>query len=497
MKLITIYLILFCSIYKYSAGQSYHVKEYDVAGAGYYDNMTSLFAYKNEIYFYVQDTQSHVTFCKIDSTGHIIELRKSNDTSKILTGKNYNVFTDGNKLYFSFSTNMVKYGKADYERFELWSYDGLTTTLKKDFTLSSKILPSGFHYHDGSFYFYCFDTATGDYEIDEYNLYSDQLKTLVKVAPFYNLSPRESTHFQNRLYYISEGTQLFKPQVLYTYDPNMKISWPIVNYSYVNNNEVQHTSNLYEYNNTLYFVGSSQSNRDAVYAYDGANPPLRLTNHPSYPSNLKFLGAHNGYLYYSYYYGAGKKQYLFQLDPSTNSTRLMDSAINNFSYQYAALYNNKLFFSNNGNTSVVNLWYIDKIGSLNTIKDFITPENLTTSESYLYFTAISDNQRKIFRYEDWPLSLHDINTSNIATIYPNPAKDIAHLEIDLKQNETLEILLTDMQGRTVYKSNKVLYSAAKHTIDIPLHNLPAGNFMYSLYSSINGSLVASGKLVKE
>lgn len=265
--------------------------------------------------------------------------------------------------------------------------------------------------------------------------------------------------------------------------------------------------NFHVMDNKLYFTANDGTTGSELYAYDGTNAPTRLTDlNPGvaagvYQSaNLEHL---NGILYFSGNSGSGLQ--LFKYDPSNNAASLVHT-INPSGPAYVneiTRYNNAIFFSANDGTHGIELWKYDGTNTPSMVTDLYPGlqgsyiNNITYCGLNLYFTGRNVTYgMELFRYSDYPAGILNVTQAEDVKIYPNPAQDIAHLEINLKQNTNLEITLTDMSGRTVYRSGKVLYSTAKHTIDIPLQNLPAGNYVYSL-RKISDSLVATGKLVKQ
>ena len=266
-------------------------------------------------------------------------------------------------------------------------------------------------------------------------------------------------------------------------------------------------ANFHVMDNKLYFTANDGTTGSELYVYDGTTTPTRLTDlNPGaavgvYQSaNLEHL---NGILYFNGNDGSGFQ--LFKYDPASNTASLVHT-INPSGTAYInelTRYNNALFFSANDGTHGVELWKYDGTNTPAIVVDLYPGpigsyiDNITYCGLNLYFTGRNVTYGlELFRYSDYPAGVENVTRTNNVKLYPNPVTDIAHLEIDLKQNQTLEVVLTDMQGRVVYKTDKVLYSAAKHIIDIPVYNLPAGNYMYSLQGS-NGSLIANGKLVKE
>jgi mannose/fructose-specific phosphotransferase system component IIA len=72
----------------------------------------------------------------------------------------------------------------------------------------------------------------------------------------------------------------------------------------------------------------------------------------------------------------------------------------------------------------------------------------------------------------------DITELEVTTfnLYPNPATET--VQIELKQQEEVEILVTDVLGRTVY--NEILRSAQNDKMDLDVSGWPNGVYLVSI-----------------
>ncbi len=87
------------------------------------------------------------------------------------------------------------------------------------------------------------------------------------------------------------------------------------------------------------------------------------------------------------------------------------------------------------------------------------------------------------------------NDIKIGDIYPNPAKNTASLEIDLKYNSDITIKLFDITGREVKSMNKTKYSSGKNKITINVNNIESGIYTYTIL--VNDILIENKKLIIE
>lgn len=66
--------------------------------------------------------------------------------------------------------------------------------------------------------------------------------------------------------------------------------------------------------------------------------------------------------------------------------------------------------------------------------------------------------------------------------YPNPAADILNINFTLLNDaENIDIVITDLSGRSMMKKNIGAYAAGKGSVVIPI-DIPAGIYTYSLYA---------------
>ncbi len=70
----------------------------------------------------------------------------------------------------------------------------------------------------------------------------------------------------------------------------------------------------------------------------------------------------------------------------------------------------------------------------------------------------------------------DISISNI---YPLPASDIIHVDLDLEKGYTIDYEILDLTGKTILKGPKVDYSKGKHTMELK-NVLAPGNYILKI-----------------
>lgn len=81
------------------------------------------------------------------------------------------------------------------------------------------------------------------------------------------------------------------------------------------------------------------------------------------------------------------------------------------------------------------------------------------------------------------------------TVFPNPANDKAVVNFSLANASDVDVVVTDMMGRTVQVVNKSEFTAGKHQVNINLSNVAAGVYNVSLKTD-NGTATTRLSVVK-
>jgi|GEM_PF-1705303 len=66
------------------------------------------------------------------------------------------------------------------------------------------------------------------------------------------------------------------------------------------------------------------------------------------------------------------------------------------------------------------------------------------------------------------------------SLYPNPVKDQANVEVNLTQAASVSVRVMDMVGREVYMQNAGKMDAGKHTFNVNTSNFANGIYMYQV-----------------
>jgi FtsP/CotA-like multicopper oxidase with cupredoxin domain len=78
---------------------------------------------------------------------------------------------------------------------------------------------------------------------------------------------------------------------------------------------------------------------------------------------------------------------------------------------------------------------------------------------------------------------------------PNPANEVTSVTLDLPINSSVEILITDLQGKLVSTVESRFYNEGEHNISLPIKQLEAGNYFVQL--RLNSEYTLIRQLVKQ
>ncbi len=85
-----------------------------------------------------------------------------------------------------------------------------------------------------------------------------------------------------------------------------------------------------------------------------------------------------------------------------------------------------------------------------------------------------------------PVSLTEIGSNfNGVSVYPNPAKGVTHISINLQQNDELAVLVYNQLGQVVFELPSSVYAAGNNSIEVDASNWSAG--LYNIVVNGNNS----------
>ncbi len=503
--------IFFAALLLCSFAHAQKVQEFDIIPGGKSSYPHYLYATSDHLYFYATDIDSGSKLHSMDKQGNISIVANIKKHNKGPLSYQRNILKEVDDIYFT-AYDSASSGQV-FLRDKLWVYNnGSYKKLADSASGFDASLPSHFVRIENKIYYWGVDSFLNinNHQLYEYNTSNKTLRQLTHHKKYYLGSvPKELVSlavYNNKLYftgYLDSTTSSRIPYGLYTYDP---IKDTIIQLQFPDKSMAPLVPAwLKEFNNELYFITidsnttyylskcDSQSNIHIIDSFKAGG--VAYSNKNTTPVEL------NGYLYIQGYDRDKQQSVLVQYDTLNNQFTYINYNLHNDRLDEMIVFNNKLYFTGRAYR------YIHNDPYLMVYDGVVTPKtvpislkivmDLTVFNGDLYFTGIDTNNNgtELYRFDTTTLSIQKVIYKIDTKLYPNPAKDIVHLQFNLAESNTLNVTVADMQGRIVYMSEKKLYSIGDHTIDIPTNRLPAGSYIYRLNSE--SGILGSGKLIKQ
>lgn len=501
MKKILLQAVLF-TICTSSYAQPY-IDSFDINNLGVYNKNsipTNLIGYGNTLYFAATDSVHGIELWAMFGNGsaptRLTDIKPG--TQNTLYNATKSIAVSNETVYFASSDTI--------NGSELWFFNkgggyGMVADIHEGKHGSN---PSNLIPHNNKLYFSAYTKANG-YELWMHEPATNKTERISDINPD-SLSSyiNNLTVFNSKLYFTASNPTT--GMELHVYNP-ADGTVGLVHDILVGNGGSTPT-NLTVAGNKLYFFARETSTGYEIYEYDGNNAPVRVTDiEPGTGTGLN-IGTNmislNGILYFSARDNSTSPMGLYKYDPTTQQASMVNAINPSSSAQLSNLtvYNNALYFAANDGTTGQELWKYDGTNAPVRLTDIINGAGSSTITAIeatglgLFFSARGASiGQELFRYSEHKVGVQNMAFNADISLFPNPTKDIAHLQIRLKESKTLNVVVTDINGRTVYKTENVLYSASQHTVDIPMHNLPAGSYIYRVNDNTN-TLMVSGKIAK-
>jgi len=265
----------------------------------------------------------------------------------------------------------------------------------------------------------------------------------------------------------------------------------------------------------LYFAAWSPGHGKELYVYDGKQPPVRLSDinpGPGYAFPLFNYNARQCMIGYkgAVYFTAAKDSLhpqLYKYNPNAPISVSNPSFVYNInapidaSIQFIA-YDNKLYFAGSDSLHGTELWMYDGIhdpmmvADINRGKTSSTPRSFAIYNNGLYFTASDSATGAELYLLGFPTGIIQVSKAAHVHVYPVPANSVLHFEIELKTGYSFALVLTDITGRSVYKSNMNQYPEGISLVEANVSQLIQGSYYYQIITK-DGLILAAGKVEKE
>ncbi|HEY9177857.1 MAG TPA: T9SS type A sorting domain-containing protein [Flavipsychrobacter sp.] len=413
----------------------------------------------------------------------------------------YNFIVVDNTLYYtSHDSTLSKFDR------ELCMWDGSTgPKLRKNLNKIGSTGPMGYSTLNNKLYFGGDgDSATqGSHaaQFFEYNPATDTYKCFYpkNVTKTNQTEKIEQTIVYKNKVYFCAGSRVHAS--LYAFDPltdTIQIIGDTAN--------SKPMTDMVVYNDTMYFIGFDSTHGIELYSYDGIDTPKRLTDiltgdeHSirAVDGHNNSLMAYNNKLYFTVYAGQinmEMKLVMHSYDILTGQVSRV-SGFDTFTTandpQFLTVYNNYMFLKIAKNLYRYNGSKIDTI-----LPSGLNPMLVHEYNGNLYMMATTPQFGfELYRFIDSTVSVETTQRIHNLTFYPNPTTNTAHIAMNLTHTETLQVTVTDVSGKAVYKTRPALYSTGKSEIELPLTALSPGTYILSL-SGTRGKILWSGKLLKQ
>jgi Secretion system C-terminal sorting domain len=150
----------------------------------------------------------------------------------------------------------------------------------------------------------------------------------------------------------------------------------------------------------------------------------------------------------------------------------------------------------------------DRTSSLFTISGtdtIINNQNVTMFDDGLWYDNASDNAFLANNLYIYPV----VKVRNVVGVqgvtkkgltffgnYPNPASSVTNIRLALNSTENVEIIITDMNGRTVLTKTNPTLSAGEHTIPVDVSSLSAGEYVYIVRTNAGNGIASKLTVVR-
>lgn len=477
------------------------IKNFDVANGFASSSPVYLVPYKGLLYFYGNNGSSGRELHSVSGANNAQLIKNINPSSAnaIRSGFKRPIAGLGGKVYFT-ATN-----GASGE--ELFSYDGVNAPkLVADLTFNTdSSAPDNFVVLNSKLYFSAW-TPTNGLELYEYDTVNAPKRLTDINAGADNSVFGPMVEFGSKIFFVCNTTA--NGSELWSYNPLTNTA--AIEADIDTGANSSNPANLTVIGNKLYFSATTFLNGRELYVYDNSNPPQRLTDiSASALSGLSPVFSNAFAEYKGKIYFAGRDtsgdRHLWSYDPSNSNVTLEAKVNPNGSSEPRefTVYNNQLFFTADDGANGYELFAYDGTNPPVLVADLCAgagsslPSELTVIGDELYFAANDcKNGTELMSYNHKRLGVQKVLFDAEVDIYPNPVRKDLHIDMKLKNDEQLRITLADATGRVVYDGDTLPYRAGKNNTDIPMKNMPPGNYIYYIRNA-KGTAYITGKVVKQ
>ncbi len=360
---------------------------------------------------------------------------------------------------------------------------------------------------------YCWGSVSGSSGLAYINV-SHSMTLLSAFDPFEFSQAEEITECNSNVFFVSD---IHGPHQLQVYKPSTstitEVAFPVP----------MSLSDFYPHNlwsgddNVLYFSAKTAAEGRELFSYSTTGVVTKLTalNTSSdgvQPGKNGKIIKFGSALYFSGSNGvAGYDLMKYDLTTSTPTlVKDINPLTGSSSPAYFCEYGGKLYFAADNGTDGVELWVTDGTeANTNMVADINTsgssnPSSLCVVDGKLYFAADNGSSGvELFSYSGSGSGgggtsevITAVRMVNDVVVFPNPAKNLVTFNMNLTAPTGLSVVLSDITGKQIYKTDGKQYPSGTASITVPVENYASGVYLYRILSE-NGALLASGKLTRE
>ncbi len=401
----------------------------------------------------------------------------------------------------------------NYNGMELYRFDGTDITLVVDINSGTPHSnPVDFTVHNNVLYFSAETTALGR-GLYKYTPATNALQRISDIIPRITTQSAKDQFgiLGNKIFIATQGAGSDTRLAIYDIPTNSVSELDIY----------LMTSPLYApfkyfhiYNNEIYFTGYDGTGElPFLYKHNGTDL-IKLTGYVSdtdWAGAMNIVGVYNNKLYLSgFNQDFDFDMELFEYNPTTTLMNDISLVYNINSTESSfprngILYNGLLYFVAYDGIHGAELWSTD--GTTTEMVMNLNPEVddptgyanimfLTVFKGKLYMTASNASSGyELFVLETASTGIRNVMYDGNINVFPNPATNLVHINIEAKKSETLSLSIFDINGRKIH-SQSLLSGNRQQNFSIPIDHWNAGTYIYTIKNE-NGITCKSGKIIKQ
>lgn len=395
---------------------------------------------------------------------------------------------------------------------QLYEFDGINQP-KKLSNIPDAIQMSNEFALNGKIYFAC-STSSQGYEPWIHDIATGNTTIMQDIEPgVHGSKPWGFVAYNGKVYFQAVSPSNIAPGIM-SYNP---ANGNVVLEADINpGNGYGVRSQLIVVNGKIYFIGFSNTEGEELYAYDGVNAPVIVTNmnpgtsfSTSMQQGTSAFDVVNNDIYFPGI-NASQKVRLYKYNTVAATCTEIPVPDSVFVGNFLAYGNGVLFGVNSISKMSVdkyNLYYYDGINNpapvtVTSATDTVRSIDFSMVRSITSVYASGISNQSVHR------QVHKITAQSVVTnvksksfdgdvsVYPNPANNYTTISIALKQAQRLNIFINNLEAKTICTTGYTQYHEGKNEYTVNTGAFPAGTYFYSIYDE-KGEPLAKGQFIKQ